>query len=192
MTETASEATDAEVAAALGVGDAEEQDQQDEGSEDQESEEQEVGAELAELRKELAKLRREAAERRVRDRQAKAVVKVEDSSEVEAAKEAGREEARAEAGIELATDAVRAALTGIIPDDDLDDFVDELNISRVTTDDHKPDREAIASLKARQSKLTGARKNTAKVNHGRSGNGSSTKSTKQQFEETMSGLLNAH
>lgn len=179
--------SDADIAAALGIEEAEQ-----EGSADQESEEQdEVGAEVKRLRIELATLRRENAERRVKDRQRQTQAKseAEGSTDIAAAREAGREEARAENGIELTTEAVRAALTGIIPDDDLDEFVDELNISRFVTDDHRPDRDAIAGLKARQSKLVGARK-TAKVNHGRSGNGQSSKSVQQQFEDTMAGLLN--
>ena len=185
-------AEDAAVTEGLGIGqqeDAADDETEDEVGQDQESEE--VGAEeLAELRREVAKLRREAAERRVREKQAKAKQPAEGSStDIEAAREAGREEARAENGIELTTEAVRAALTGIIPDADLDEFVDELNISRFVTDEHKPDREAIAALKARQARLSGARK-TARVNHGRSATTGGSKSVQQQFEDTFTKLLN--
>ena len=73
MTETTSETadtTDAEVAAALGIGEDTDQEQDEqEGSADQESEDAEVVAERDRLKIEVATLRREAAERRVRDKQ---------------------------------------------------------------------------------------------------------------------------
>jgi len=178
-----SSAKDAEVASVLGLTEPDEQEEQDEEevSEDQESDE-EVRAELAELKRELARLRRENAAARIQQKQKPAAADSE-STDVEAAREAGREEARAEHGIELATEAVRAALTGVIPDGDLDEFVDELNIARFVTDEHKPDRDAIASLKARQSKLLGRK--TTKVSHGRQGSGTAKKSNAEQFGELL-------
>lgn len=175
---------DAEVAAALGVGD-----QEQEVEQDQESDQVEFEDLPKTWQDEIRKLRRESAANRVKARQVKATEsKAEgESTTVEAAREAGREEARAEHGIELATEAVRAALTGVIPDDDLDEFVDELNIARFVTDEHKPDRDAIASLKARQAKLTGRK--TSKVNHGRQGSGTTKKSNADQFADVLSGLL---
>lgn len=189
--ENTTAAEDAEVAAALGVGnpDVEEQDTEQD-TEDQESTEVEFEDLPKTWQDEIRKLRRENAANRVKAKQVKAAVNEADSksTDVEAAREAGREEARAEHGIELATEAVRAALTGVIPEDDLDEFVDELNIARFVTDEHKPDRDAIASLKARQTKLTGVRK-TSKVNHGRQGGGATKKSNADQFADVLQGLL---
>ena len=185
--ENTTAAEDAEVAAALGVGapDVEEQD-----TEDQESESTEFEDLPKTWQDEIRKLRRESAANRVKAKQVKATQNEADksSTDVEAAREAGREEARAEHGIELATEAVRAALTGVIPEDDLDEFVDELNIARFVTDEHKPDRDAIASLKARQAKLAGGTRK-AKVSHGRQGSANSQKSNADQFGEIMQGLL---
>lgn len=182
--------TDAEVAAALGIGD--EQDQQHEGNEDQESEEQdEVGAELKQLRIELATLRREAAERRVRDKAAaKASSTAPEATDVEAARRAGREEAQQEYGIRLASAEVRTALTGVVPEDKLSEIVEDLNLARYVGDDGEPDADAIQALREKYRSLLGARKPAAKVNHGRSGNGQTSRSVQQQFEDTMAGLLN--
>lgn len=197
MTETASEtinadaARDAEVAAALGVGEVDEQDEQ-EGSADQESEENEVVAELATLKRELATLRREAAARRVADKErAKTASSAPDPTDVDAARKAGFEEARQEYGIRLASAEVRTALTGVVPEDRLTEVVEDLNLARYVGDDGEPDAEAIKTLREKYQALIGpARKTTAKVNHGRSGSGQSSKSARQQFEETLGGLLN--
>jgi hypothetical protein len=197
VTETASEtisadeARDAEVAAALGVG---EPDEQDEGSADQESEDNEVVAELATLRRELATLRREAAARRVADKERAAKANsatTPDAPDIEAARKAGREEAQQEYGIRLASAEVRTALTGIVPEDRLGEVVEDLNLARYVGEDGEPDADAIKALREKYQSLLGpARKTTAKVNHGRSGSGQTAKSAQQQFEETIGGLLN--
>lgn len=185
--------TDAEVAAALGIGDDQEQDQQDEGNEDQESDEQEVGAELDRMRREIATLRREAAERRVRDKAAaKASSTTPESTDVEAARRAGREEAQQEYGIRLASAEVRTALTGVVPEDKLSEIVEDLNLARYVGDDGEPDADAIKALREKYRSLLGARKPAAKVNHGRSGNGQTSRSVQQQFEDTMGPLLNSN
>lgn len=196
MAETASTieadgSSDADVAAALGIEGAE-QDQQAEGSEDQESDEQEVGAELDRMRREIATLRREAAERRVRDKAAaKANSTAPEATDVEAARRAGREEAQQEYGIRLASAEVRTALTGVVPEDKLSEIVEDLNLARYVGDDGEPDTDAIKALREKYRSLLGARK-TAKVSHGRSGNGQTSRSVQQQFEDTMAGLLNSN
>lgn len=183
-------ASDAEVAAALGV---EEVDDEQQGTEDEGQEPEEISFEdlPKKTQDEIRSQRRELAALRIklRELQKGSEKKTEATDDVEAARVAGREEARAEFGVQLTTEAVRAALTGVIPDDDLDEFVDELNISRFVTDDNQPDRDAIASLKARQVKLTGARRN-ARVSHGRSGSGTGSKSVQQLGEEALGKLLN--
>lgn len=185
-------ASDAEVAAALGVDEVDDE-QQEQDTEDKGQEPEEISFEdlPKKTQDEIRSQRRELAALRIklRELQKGSEKKTEATDDVEAARVAGREEARAEFGVQLTTEAVRAALTGVIPDDDLDEFVDELNISRFVTDDNQPDRDAIASLKARQVKLTGARRN-ARVSHGRSGNGTGSKSVQQLGEEALGKLLN--
>lgn len=184
----ANAATDSEVADALGI-ESEEETTEEVGQDEESEEQDEVGAELEKLRKENARLRRESAERRLREkRAAKANKASESGNDIEAAREAGREEARAEHGIELTEARIRAALTGVVPDERLDEFVEDLNISRYVGDDHKPDLEAIAALKDRQASLLGMRK-TTKVSHGRQGGGASKKSNADQFADVFAGLL---
>ena len=196
MTETTSETadtTDAEVAAALGIGEDTDQDTQDEeGSADQESDE--VVAERDRLKIEVATLRREAAERRVRDKQQAAKASsanAPEATDVEAARKAGFAEAQQEYGIRLASAEVRTALTGIVPEDKLGEVVEDLNLARYVGDDGEPDTDAIQALREKYKSLLGTRKTPSKVSHGRSGNGQTSKSVQQQFEETLGGLLNA-
>ena len=187
--------TDADVAAALGIDNAAEE--QDQDGADQESEEQEVAFEdlPQKTQDEIRKLRRENAALRVKSRQAAKKTTTESdekvSTDVEAAREAGREEARAEHGIELTEARVRAALTGVIPDDRLDEFVEDLNISRYVGDDHKPDLDAIAALKDRQASLLGGSRKTRSSN-GRASGGKTQKSNAEQFGDALrtAGLLN--
>jgi len=193
MAESDSTTADAEVAAALGIGEDVETDEvetDDEQDADQESEEVAFEDLPQKTQDEIRKLRRENAALRVKTRAARQTEKkAEGSSDVEAAREAGREEARAEHGVELATEAIRAALAGVISDDDLEEFVDELNIARFVTDEHKPDREAIASLKARQARLTGAAKRKTSVQNGRQGSGAGKKSNADEFADFLSAGL---
>ena len=192
MADTDSSTADAEVAAALGLGEDVETEEVDDGQEDTDQESEEVAFEdlPQKTQDEIRKLRRENAALRVKTREARKTAKTADSSsDVEAAREAGREEARAEHGVELATEAIRAALTGVISDEDLDEFVDELNIARFVTDEHKPDRDAIAALKARQARLTGAAKRKTSVQNGRQGSGAGKKSNADEFAGILTGLL---
>ena len=188
-TDSTASAADTEVAAALGLGDEVIDDEQvvDE-NEDQESEEEVAFEDLPQkTQDEIRKLRRENAALRVKTREArKATPKTTDGpSDIEAAREAGREEARAEHGVELATEAIRAALTSVIAEDDLDELLDELNMARFVTDEHKPDRDAIASLKARHEKLAGAARRKTSTQNGRRGSGSGSKSNAEQFAAAL-------
>jgi hypothetical protein len=187
-TESNASTADAEVAAALGLGDEVETDEVDaDENEDQESEEVAFEDLPQKTQDEIRKLRRENAALRVKTREArKAAPKDTDGpSDIEAAREAGREEARAEHGVELATEAIRAALTSVIAEDDLDELLDELNMARFVTDEHKPDRDAIAALKARHEKLTGTAKRKTSVQNGRRGTATGSKSNAEQFAAAL-------
>jgi hypothetical protein len=189
MTDTAASTADTEVAAALGLGDevAETEEVDADENEDQESEEVAFEDLPQKTQDEIRKLRRENAALRVKTREARKTTKAatEGPSDVEAAREAGREEARAEHGVELATEAIRAALTSVVGEDDLEELLDELNMARFVTDEHKPDRDAIASLKARHEKLAGAAKRKTSVQNGRRGSGSGSKSNAEQFAAAL-------
>ena len=188
-TDSNASAADTEVAAALGLGDevAETEEVDADENEDQESEEVAFEDLPQKTQDEIRKLRRENAALRVKTREARKTTKAatESPSDVEAAREAGREEARAEHGVELATEAIRAALTSVVGEDDLDELLDELNMARFVTDEHKPDRDAIASLKARHEKLSGAAKRKTSVQNGRRGSGSGSKSNAEQFAAAL-------
>ena len=189
-TDSTASDNDAEVAAALGLGDEQVIDDEQAVDEngDQESEEEVAFEDLPQkTQDEIRKLRRENAALRVKTREArKAAPKTTDGpSDIEAAREAGREEARAEHGVELATEAIRAALTSVIAEDDLEELLDELNMARFVTDEHKPDRDAIASLKARHEKLAGAARRKTSTQNGRRGSGSGSKSNAEQFAAAL-------
>ena len=188
MADTDASTADTEVAAALGLGDeVVETEEVDAENEDQESEEVAFEDLPQKTQDEIRKLRRENAALRVKTREARKTTKAatEGPSDVEAAREAGREEARAEHGVELATEAIRAALTSVVGEDDLEELLDELNMARFVTDEHKPDRDAIASLKARHEKLTGAAKRKTSVQNGRRGSGTGSKSNAEQFAAAL-------
>jgi hypothetical protein len=190
------------VSAALGLDDApegedtddeqdpDEVDETDEGDDDEPTL-ADVLAELRELKRSNAQLKREAAERRVAGKtESKGTTSSSDSDgeTVEQALARGREEARAEYGLELAGASIRAALTGVIPENDLDDFVDDLRLDRYVGEDGKPDRDAIAALKDRQAKITRRRPAGRNVGHARQGSGSGEKSKGDIMAETLTSL----
>lgn len=187
------------VDAALGLGDPDgkpddEQDPDtdadngdDEGDGEDELTLADLAEQLAEQRRVIASLKRELAQRRV---QSKAEPKGKatdqgDALTVEQAREQGREEARLEAGLELAGASIRAALVGIVPEGDLDDFVDDLRLDRYVGEDGKPDRDAIKALRDRQAKIT-RRKAPAKTGHGRQNGAPAAKSNGELFSDAMS------
>lgn len=184
---------DAAAAAALGIEGAE-QAQQETTPEGEEGQAPETLEDLPEwAQREIRENRRKLAAARVKERDArKAKASTESTTptqtDIEAAKAAGREEARAEAGIELTKSAVQAALTGVVPEDQLEDVIDELNISRYVGDDHRPDAEEIRSLRDRWASRMGTRKTTPKVSHGRQGT-ATEKSNAELFGEVLASQL---
>lgn len=195
------------VSAALGLDDAEsdddeqdpdEVDETDEGDDEDEDDEPtlaELAAAIAELRRDNAKLKREAAAARVKAKatppasKGKATDSSDDGETVEQAAERGREEARLELGLERAGDRIRAALTGIIPENDLDDFVDDLRLERYVDEDGKPDGDAIKALKDRQAKITRRTKPGGRsVGHARQGGGSTAKSKNDVMGDVLTSL----
>lgn len=188
------------VSAALGLDDAERDDEQDpdevdetdEGDdEDDEPTLADVLAELRDLKRSNAQLKREAAQARVKAKassKGKATDSDSDTETVEQAAERGREEARLELGLERAGDRIRAALTGIIPETDLDDFVDDLRLERYVDEDGKPDVDAIKALKDRQAKITRRKASGRSVGHARQGGGSGATSKADLMGNVMNSL----
>lgn len=193
------------VSAALGLDDAEsdddeqdpdEVDETDEGDDEDEDDEPtlaELAAAIAELKRDNAKLKREAAAARVKAKATPSkVAPATDSTDgetVEQAAERGREEARLELGLERAGDRIRAALTGIIPENDLDEFVDDLRLERYVDEDGKPDTDAIKALKDRQVKITRRTKPGGRsVGHARQGGGSTAKSKNDVMGDVLTSL----
>jgi hypothetical protein len=189
------------VSAALGLDDAPDDDEQDpdevdetdEGGDDEDDEPTlaELAAAIAELKRDNAKLKREAAAARVKAKTTTTKPTGEaasDSGEGETPEQAaqrGRDEARLELGLELAGERIRTALAGIVPENDLDDFVDDLRLERYVTDEGKPDNDAIKALKERQAKIT---RRTARVGHARQGGGSTVKSKSDVMGDTLTAL----
>jgi hypothetical protein len=79
------------------------------------------------------------------------------------------------------------ALTGIIPENDLDDYIDDLRLERYVDENGKPDTDAIKALKDRQAKIT-RRKAGGRVGHARQGGGSAAKSKGDIMSETLTSL----
>lgn len=184
----ADQASEADIKGALFPDDA------DEGQDQQDAEQDEEGQEpsTAELQAEIARLRKEAASYRIKAREARKAAKTAASptpeGDVKAAEERGRESARMEYGVKLAAARVEAALAGVVPDDQIDDVVDDLNLSRYVTDDGDVDDEAIRTLRDKYTALLGTRK-TAKVSHGKTGSPATGKSTRDQGAEVLANLF---
>jgi len=198
---------DADVAAVFGVDNSDAPDEpadesNDEGDEHDENDEGDedsvegLQTELAARDREIARLKRENAAQRVKARDARQQAKstkqgAPSEDDVTAAEERGRQAARLEFGAELAGAKITAALTGIVPADQLGEVVEDLNIARYVTDEGKVDDDAVASLAAKYTALLGARRTVGKVGTGR-GTGTASgrpKSTGQQFEDAIGDLL---
>lgn len=186
------------VSAALGLGDAPDDEQDtsevDEVDEDEDEDDgptlEELAASIAELKRDNAKLKREAAAARVKAKTTPAAGTASEASgdteTVEQAAQRGRDEARLEYGLELAGASIRAALVGIIPETELDDFVEDVRLERYVGDDGKPDADAIKALKERQAKIT--RRRTVRSGNGRNGAAPSTKSKGDLLNDTLGAL----
>lgn len=184
----ADSATPAEVLGALGLADAADENADDENNEEgQEPSTAELQAEIARLRKEAASYRIKARDAR---KAAKTAVTPPAETDVKAAEERGRESARMEYGVKLAGAEVRAALAGVVPDEQITDIVDDLNLTRYVGDDGDVDAEAIKSLRDKYTALLGTRK-TPKVNHGKTGSPATPKSTRDQGAEVLQSFFNS-
>lgn len=192
MSQPAVEPTDEEVGQALGVPTGNGEGEEQEGQEPEETRFEDLPQvtqdELRRLRSENANLRVKARNVAKQAKAAPAAAPAE--NDIEAAVGRGRAEARAEFGVQLASAQVKTALTGVVAEDQLDDLVEDLNLSRYVGDDGQPDGDAIKALREKYLRLAGGRK-TSKVNHGRQGGGAVTKSTADQFADTFAGLLNS-
>ena len=197
--------TDADVAAALGVGSS---DEPDEGSNDEVGEDSHESQgslndlpewaqnRFAEVEREVATLRRENAQRRLsaRDsarRSTSTNGDGDDSSDpanaraLTAAEKRGRESAQLEFGMRLAQAKIEAALAGTLADDQIADVVEDINLSRFVDDTGEVDLEAVRVLKDKYTNILG-KKPTPKIGHGQRGNGTVTqKTTADQFADAL-------
>lgn len=192
-------ASEADIAAALGVG-------QDAGNPPPETppDAQDGDGDVDEVefedlpekwRTEIADLRRQkrayqaATQKAAQQARKAAAPKPPAEEDLTAAQQRGREEARLEYGMELASAKVEAALKGIVPDSQIEDVIEDLNLARYVGEDGKPDAEAIASLADKYKTLVGIRKRSTQVNHGKQGSTPTQKSTGEQFAEALAPFM---
>lgn len=71
--------------------------------------------------------------------------------ELKAAEQRGRDAAMRESAEERVHDAITSALDGKLDDEDIDELLDMLNVSKFITDDHKVDRDRVAAYVERVS-----------------------------------------
>lgn len=170
-------ATDAELNAALGLG-GQSADDTDTDTTGPEPEDITTLPEWAQ--KEVNRLRRENAAARVKAREAKrAVEKPTDKPEgekvdVEKIRAEARAEARLENGTRLAAAEIRGQLASILPDDHLDDLIDDLNLAKYVDDDGEVDTNAVKALRDKYKTLLDRRRGPRPVT---SPQGPSTKKT---------------
>jgi hypothetical protein len=188
--------TDAEVAAALGVG----QEANDEQGTDQTEDQQAQVAEDVPLedlpeqwQEEVRRLRRENAQQRVARRDAARAPKDEGGDDkapsaqaLRAAEERGRQAARLETGVRLAGAEVRAALAGNLSEQQIEDVVDDLNLSRFVTDDGDVDREAVKHLRDKFVSILG-KKPTPRPGHANRNGAPAQKSNADLFGDWLNG-----
>lgn len=169
-------ASDAEVARALGLtAPAEETDT---GSDDESRHEGDAPdafddlpewaqSQIKQLRKEMSDLKYEAGRRRIEAREASKAAKGAEVSpkDLKAAEERGREAARMEYGVRLAGAEVRASLADVVPNDQINSFVTNLDLARFVDEDGGVDQDLIKELREQVVSLLGTRK-TPRVNHG--------------------------
>jgi hypothetical protein len=184
-------ASEDEIRGALGVGEPKDNEgEPEQGDEGQEPSKLEDLPDWAQ--QEIKNLRREAANQRVKAREkarkAQTQTPAVEPKDLTAAEERGRESARLEYGIRLAGAEVKAALAGVVPDDKITEIVDELNLARYVGDDGEVDEDAIKVLRDRYTALLGT-KRTPRVSHGKTGTAPSTKTTADQFADTLTSML---
>lgn len=188
--------TDAAVAAMLGEGD--EPPESTEGTEAPEEIEGQEPTAIEELpdwaQEEIRKLRRESANARVKARQAgrkaPASEQPTEASQqaLKAAEERGRQAARLENGIRLARAEAKAALTGVVVEDQIDDVIDDLDLSRFVEDNGDVDSEAVKAFRDKFTNLVGKR-STPHVSHGRQTRATPSTSTADAFAKAVEGAF---
>lgn len=111
------------------------------------------------------------------------------AEELAAAREEGRNEAKRENAEALAGAEVKAALKGVVADDRLNEYVEDLNLGKFVTEDNEVDADAVKALQDRVTSLLGTtrRKSTPKADHGRASGGAvkGSKSNADQFAEAL-------
>src|SRR4051812_17116110 len=149
--------TDADVATALGVGP---QVDVEPGTEEADDQQAQVAEDVpledlpSHWQEEVRRLRRENAQQRVARRDAKQTQQTDAGDDkspsaqaLRAAEERGRQAARMESGVRLAGAEVRAALAPNLTEEQIEDVIDDLNLSKFVTDDGDVDREAVKHLR---------------------------------------------
>lgn len=184
---------DEAVAEALGMSDAAD-DAQGAEQEDQAQEATDVAfEELPESwREEIRRLRRENAAQRVARRDATKTPSAGDNDApaapsaqaLRAAENRGKESARMEYGVRLAGAEVRAALTGLLPDEQIADVVEDINLSRFVLDDGEVDRDLVKALRDKYASIIG-KKSVAKVGHGQRNGAPTQKSNADKFGDWL-------
>ena len=143
---------------------------------------------------EIKRLRRENATARVKSREAArkttgAQQPPEATSQaLKAAEERGRQSALMESGIRLAGAEVKAALATVLPEDQIVDAIEDLDLTRFVDDSGDVDSDAVAAYRDKVSKLVGKR-TTPSVNHGRQAPVKPAKSTADAFAEAVGAAL---
>lgn len=188
--------TDADVAAALGVGQGNGQASEDVDGQQQQQAQVADDVPLEELpeawQEEVRRLRRENAQNRVarrdqaRQQQGNDDDKAPSAQALRAAEERGRSAARLEFGVQLAGAEVRAALAGSMTEQQIEDVIDDLNLSRYVLDDGSVDREAVKNLRDKFVGLLG-KKPTARPGHGQRQGVPTQKSNADLFGEWLNG-----
>lgn len=198
MTQQVAESgADAAVADAFGVGSPAEDEGDEQGTEQEAQVAEDVPLEElpSKWQEEVRRLRREAAQNRVARREATRATsqqqgdgddKAPTAQALRAAEERGRQAARLENGIELAGAQVRAALAATLTEEQIEDLVEDLNLSRFVTDDGSVDREAIKHFRDKTVSILG-KKTAPRPGHGQRQGTPSTKSNADLFGDWLNG-----
>lgn len=148
-----------------------------------------VEEQLSAIQDELRQARRANAALRVQLRDAKKQPTTEVPPEAStqaltAAKEQGRNEARLEYGVQLAAAEIKAALAGVMTEEQIADVVDDLNLSRFVDDEGQVDKDAVKVLRDKFTSIVGKR-STPSVSNGRQTRATPTKNTADQFADAL-------
>jgi hypothetical protein len=196
MTQQVAESgADSAVAEAFGVGSPPEDANGGEGAEQEEAQVAE-DVPLEELpaawQEEVRRLRRENASQRVARRDAQRSTREQGDGDdkspsaqaIRAAEERGRQAARLESGVRLAGAEVRAALAATLTEEQIEDLVEDLNLSRFVTDDGDVDREAVKHFRDRTVSILG-KKTSPRPGHGQRQGAPTQKSNADLFGDWL-------